>query len=166
MTSSTLPQGDVRLLDSDIARHLLNSTELARLAYVAPDGTPRVLPMLFHWNGQEIVLPTFAGTAKLKALRASPPVAVTIDTAGPPPEVLLIRGRAEVTEVDGIAPEYALAQHRYYGPEQGAAAEAELDGAGVRMARIVVRPTWVGTIDFVTRFPGGRTAEEFGRLGR
>jgi PPOX class probable F420-dependent enzyme len=163
---TTLPQGDVRLLGTDIARHLLNSTELARLAYVARDGTPRVFPMLFHWNGEEIVFATFAGTSKLNALRANPAVAVTIDTAGPPPEVLLIRGRAEVTEVDGITPEYVLAQHRYYGPEQGAAAVAQVDKPGVRTGRIAVRPTWVGTIDFVTRFPGGHTAEDFARRGQ
>ncbi|GAB2990633.1 pyridoxamine 5'-phosphate oxidase family protein [Amycolatopsis acidiphila] len=161
----TLPQGDLRLLDSDIARRMLGSTELARLAYVASDDTPRVLPMLFHWNGEEVVLPTFAGTAKLKALRARPAVAITIDNAGPPPGVLLIRGRAEVTEVDGVVPEYALAQQRYYGPEQ-AATVAELGKTGVRMARIAVRPSWVGTIDFVTRFPGARSAEEFARIGQ
>ncbi|MEU5949154.1 hypothetical protein ABZ793_26830 [Micromonospora sp. NPDC047465] len=49
MTESTaLPQGAVRLLDHPVARRLLASTELARVASVAPDGTPRVLPMLFH----------------------------------------------------------------------------------------------------------------------
>lgn len=31
---ATLPQGDVRLLDSDIAQGLLALTELARVAYV------------------------------------------------------------------------------------------------------------------------------------
>ncbi|MER5334261.1 hypothetical protein [Micromonospora sp. NPDC002717] len=49
MTATTaLPQGDVRLLDHPVARRLLASTELARVAHVAPDGTPRMLPMLFH----------------------------------------------------------------------------------------------------------------------
>lgn len=162
----TLPQGDPRLLDTDLTQRLLNSTELARLAYVARDGTPRVFPMLFHWNGEEIVFATFGGTAKIAALRTNPAVAVTIDTAGPPPEVLLLRGRAEVTEVDGVTPEYALAQERYYGPEHAAAAVAEVDQPGVRTARIAVRPTWVGTFDFVTRFPGGRTAEDFARRGQ
>lgn len=39
---AALPQGDVRLLDTDSAQGLLASTELARVAYVAADGTPRV----------------------------------------------------------------------------------------------------------------------------
>jgi hypothetical protein len=157
MTASamTLPQGDVRLLDSEPAQRLLASSELARLAYVAADGTPRVFPMMFHWTGEEIVFATFAGARKIAALRARPAVAITIDTAGPPPHVLLLRGRATVTDVDGIVPEYALAHHRYYGPEQGARNVAEVDRPGTRMARIAVRPDWVGVLDFTTRFPGG-----------
>jgi Pyridoxamine 5'-phosphate oxidase len=152
---SALPQGDVRLLDTPVAQRLLASTELARLAYVAADGTPRVLPMLFHWTGAELVMATFAGARKIGALRARPDVAVTIDVAGPPPEVLLLRGPASVTDVEGIVPEYALAHRRYYGPEQGAANVAEVDRPGTRMARIALRPTWAGVLDFRTRFPGG-----------
>jgi hypothetical protein len=162
----TLPQGDVRLLDSAVARRLLASRELARLAYVAADGTPRVFPMLFHWTGREVVVCTFAGARKIAALRAKPDVAITIDAASTPPETLLIRGRASVTDVEGIVPEYALAQHRYAGPEQGAANVAAVDHPGTRMARISVRPTWVGVLDFQTRFPGGVGVEDFERRGR
>jgi Pyridoxamine 5'-phosphate oxidase len=166
MPTTAIPQGDTRLLDSDVARRLLTSTEPARLAYVAADGTPRVLPMLFHWAGEELVMATFAGAAKIAALRARPDVAITIDTASPPPEVLLLRGRVEVTDVDGVVPEYAQAQHRYYGEEQAAATLAEVDQPGLRMARIALRPSWVGVIDFQTRFPGGAGPEEFQRRGR
>lgn len=166
MTLNTLPQGDLELLDTDLARRMLVSTELARLAYVAADGTPRVMPMLFHWTGAEVVMSTFAGTAKLAALRARPAVAITIDRAGPPPEVLLVRGNAVVTEMDGAVPEYVAAHRRYYGPEQGEAAIAEVERLGLRMARIAVRPEWVGTFDFQERFPGGVSAEEFAGRGR
>jgi hypothetical protein len=160
-----LSQGDVRLLDGEVARRLLASTEPARLAYVAPDGTPRVLPMLFHWDGEEVVMSTFAGAHKIAALRANPDVAITIDTPGPPPEVLLVRGRVTVTGVEGIVPEYALAQRRYYGEEQAAAGLAEVDVPGTRMARIALRPSWAGVIDFQTRFPGG-SLEDFQQRGR
>lgn len=162
----TLAQGDTRLIDTDVAQQLLASKELARLAYVAADGTPRLMAMQFHWNGTELVMGTFAGARKIAGLRARPAVAVNIDTASYPPAVLQIRGTAEVTDVDGIVPEYALSWQRYAGPEQAAAAIAELDKPGVRMARIAVRPTWVGVADFQTRFPGGATAEEFNNRGR
>ena len=164
--SSSLPQGHLDLLRSEVAQRLLASTELARVAYVASDGTPRVFPMLFHWTGTEVVLSTFAGARKITALRARPDLAITIDAASTPPEVLLIRGRAVVTDVDGIVAEYALAQRRYAGEEQGAANVAAVDRPGTTMARIAVRPSWVGVLDFRTRLPGGAAPDEFERRGR
>jgi hypothetical protein len=163
---AVLPQGDVRLLGTDVAQGLLASTELARVAYVAADGAPRVFPMLFHWTGQEVVLSTFFPARKIAALRARPEVAITIDVAATPPRALLVRGRAQVSEVDGIVPEYALAMRRYGGDEQGAAQVAAVDRPGVRMARIAVRPAWVGGLDFETRFPGDSTAGEFTQRGQ
>jgi len=150
----TLPQGDVRLLGTDLAAGLLASTELARMAYVAKDGTPRVFPMMFHWTGEELVFATFEGARKIRALRARPDVAITIDRPGPPPEILLLRGAVEVTDVAGLVPEYVRIHHHYYGPEQGARNIAEIDRPGLRMARIALRPTWVGLVDFQARMPG------------
>jgi len=155
-----IPQGDLKLLDSELAKTLLNSKIPARLAYLANDGTPRVIPTWFHWNGSEIVMATFiAGPsvrhepARPRALRANPNVAITIDTNEFPPNVLLIRGKASVTEVDGMPPEFIEAARRYLG-EQGAAGFFDQMGKpGARTARIAVRPTWVGTLDFQTRLP-------------
>src|ERR1700733_1105004 len=144
----TLAQGDLALLDDPIAQRLLGSTELARLAYIAKDGTPRVIPMLFQWTGDEIVFGAYAGSAKLHSLEANPDVAITIDTAGPPPDVLLLRGRAELGEVGGIVPEYADAHRRYYGEQQGNATVEQMASDGIKMVRIAVRPTWVGALDF------------------
>lgn len=148
-----LPQGDVRLLGADLARDLLTSTELARMAYVAKDGTPRVFPMMFHWDGEELVIATFEGAQKIRALRARPDVAITIDRPGPPSEILQLRGPVEVTDVAGLVPEYVWIHHRYYGPEQGARNIAGIDRPGLRMARITLRPTWVGLVDFRSRMP-------------
>jgi hypothetical protein len=161
-----LPQGDLRLLGSQTAQDLLASTELARLAYVAADGTPRVFPMMFHWTGEELVFATFAGAGKIRALQARPDVAVTIDTMAMPPQVLQLRGRVTVTEVDGVVPEYHLIHLRYGGPEHAEAEIASIDHPGLRMARIALRPSWIGVSDFATRFPGGRTAEQFARRGQ
>ncbi|GFJ87126.1 hypothetical protein [Phytohabitans rumicis] len=68
--------------------------------------------------------------------------------------------------MDGVTEEFKLANYRYGGPEFGASRIAEVDHPGTRMARIAVRPSWVGVIDFKTRFTGGRTAEEFLQRGR
>ena len=106
------------------------------------------------------MLPTFIAaphvshaTYRVRALRANPDVAISVDTESSPPEVLSIRGRAEITEVDGIAPEYAAAAHRYLGSEQATGYLAQIDQPGTRMARIAVRPAWVGLLDFQTRMP-------------
>ena len=155
-----IPQGDLKLFESEMAKRLLNSNIPARIAYIAKDGTPRVVPTWFHWDGSEIVMATFiAGPHVLRpparpaALRAHPAVALTIDTEGFPPEVLMIRGQASVTEVDGLVKEFEKAARRYLG-EQGAKDYiAQMSKPGVRMARIAVRPTWVGAIDFQTRLP-------------
>jgi hypothetical protein len=167
MTELTrLPQGDVRLLETEVAQRLLASRELARVAYVALDGKPRVLPMMFQWTGTEVVLSSFAGARKLPALRARPEVAITIDTSVHPPEILLIRGRVTLTDVDGLVPEFVQANLRYGGPEFGASRIAEVDHPGTKMVRIGVRPRWVGVLDFRTRFSGGRTSEDFQQRGR
>jgi pyridoxamine 5'-phosphate oxidase-like protein len=150
----SLPQGDLRLLDTEVAKRLLGSTELARVAYIAGDGTPRVDPVMFVWMGDELVFATFQGSFKIRSLRARPDVTLVIDTPGPIPNVLHIRGKAVVTDVDGIVPEYAMAHRRYYGEEQGAANVAAVDQPGTKMARVAIRPTWVGLLDFQTRLPG------------
>src|SRR5215204_5957334 len=55
----TLEQGDLRLLDTDLATRLLTSTIPARYAYTSLDGTPRIVASWFVWTGEELVLPAF-----------------------------------------------------------------------------------------------------------
>ena len=43
---------------------------------------------------------------------------------------------------------------------------AAVDHPGTKMARIAVRPSWVGVLDFRTRLPGGTAPDEFERRGR
>jgi hypothetical protein len=156
----TLEQGDLRLLETDLARRLLTSTIPARYAYTALDGTPRIVASWFVWTGEELVLPTFLSAPhvshsayRVRALRENPDVAISIDTESSPPEVLSLRGRAEITEIDGVATEYADAAHRFLGTEQAAGYLAQIDQPGTRMARIAVRPAWVAVMDFQTRMP-------------
>jgi Pyridoxamine 5'-phosphate oxidase len=164
-TSERLPQGDLRLLETDVAQQLLHSTIPARMAFVWTDGTPRVIPTWFHWTGEEIVMATYiAGpdigirhpAARLAALRANPRIALTIDTDTFPPQTLTIRGTATITEVEGLAPEYAAAARRYLGEEAAGSMLASLDQPGTAQARIAVRPDWAGVLDFVTRRPSAQ----------
>jgi hypothetical protein len=145
-------QGDLALLRTEIAERLLHSTIPARLAYSWHDGTPRVVPIWFHWDGEDVVVASVASAPKVAAIEANPDVAITIDDNAFPHDVLLVRGRAAVTTMGGVVPEYAAAAKRYFGEAQGAAWVDQLPPDG-EMARIAVRPTWVGILDFKTRFP-------------
>src|SRR5689334_25002507 len=102
----TMNQHEItEILNRPRSQELL-ARDLTRLAYVAKDGTPRNVPIAFTWNGSELVLCTSTNAPKLHALRNDPTVALTIDTEVHPPLMLLIRGRAELDEVEGIPEEY------------------------------------------------------------
>src|SRR5919107_1185809 len=79
---------------------------ICRLAYVAPDGTPRNVPIAFTWNGEQVVMCTSKNAPKLASLRQNPAVAITIDTEVHPPTILLLRGTVELDEVGGIPEEF------------------------------------------------------------
>jgi hypothetical protein len=146
-------QGSLDLLNDPVAQQLLQSSIQARLAYTWTDGTPRVVPIGFHWNGSEIVLGTFPDAPKMTALHDGAKVAVSIDSDTMPYKVLLVRGSARVDTVDGIAPEYAAMTKRTFGEEQGQAWLDNMAPICSRMSRVFIRPEWVGILDFEARFP-------------
>jgi len=146
-------QGSLSLLQHPASQELLKSKIPARLAYVWMDGTPRVIPIWFHWNGSEIVMASPPKAPKLRALARNPKVSLTIDDNTFPHKVLLIRGTARLEPLDGIVPEYAWAAERYFGAEQGQAWVKNLRTMISSMVRITITPEWVGLLDFQTRFP-------------
>jgi hypothetical protein len=155
------PNENSEVLNRPMSQELLGR-DLTRLAYVAPDGTPRAIPIAFTWNGSEIVMCTPTNAPKLGALRRNPAVALTMDTEVHPPRILLIRGRAELDAVEGIPDEF-LEMNGTYGmtPEQRVEWEAEVRSLYDGMVRIVVTPTWAKLIDFETTLPSA--VEELAR---
>ena len=63
-----IPQGSLELLQHPVSQELMQSKIPARLAYIWTDGTPRVVPIWFHWDGKEFILATPPKAPKLKAL--------------------------------------------------------------------------------------------------
>lgn len=96
---------------------------------------------------------TSTNAVKVPALRADPPVALTIDTDEYPPNVLLVRGTASIEIVDGIPQEYLDTTAGSIDAEQHAAWEAEVRRLYKRMARIAITPTWAKVLDCDTRIP-------------
>jgi hypothetical protein len=144
---------DVSLLNDPVAQELLKSTIPARLAYVALDGTPRVVSVWFVWNGTDIVMGTPAPTSKVAAMRRNPRVALEIATDVWPYKVLSIRGCVTVEVVDGVTPEYTQAAHHYFDPEAGQQWSDTVRGMFKQLAKITLRPDWVSILDFEARFP-------------
>jgi hypothetical protein len=153
-----MPEADATVLLADpVAQQLLQAPIPARLAYTWSDSTPRVVPIWFHWDGQEIVMGTPPRAPKLKALKDGDRVAITIDSNDWPYRALLVRGVASVSQVDGVAPEYAKAAIRYFGEEQGSAWVSQFP-VDMQMWRIAVRPDRVTILDFESRFPSALSA--------
>lgn len=148
------PQDVAAVLDRPLSRELL-ARDIARLAYIATDGTPRAIPIGFSWNGSTLVVCTPPNAPKLPALARKPAVALTIDTEVHPPAILLIRGTAELDPTDGIPDEYVEANTSYtMTPEQRDEWEREVRALYVDgMVRIVITPTWAKLIDFETTLP-------------
>ena len=147
----TTRQGDLALLDDPIAQSLLQAPIPARLAYTWLDGTPRVVPIWFHWDGTVFTMDSPRRAPKLRALAARPHVALTIDGITWPYKALLVRGTATVTLLERASPQYAAAARRYFGEERGRAWVARV--GDLPAAQITIRPAWVGLLDFETRFP-------------
>jgi len=155
---NAVKQGDLKLLQETEAQDLLRSKIPARLAYVWMDGTPRVVPIWFHWNGSQIVMASPPKAPKLKALAVNPKVSLTIDDNEFPHRVLQIRGTAKLENVEGIVPEYAACAARYFDQKTADAWMTQLRGLVSSMVRITITPEWVGLLDFKKRFPSALSA--------
>jgi hypothetical protein len=103
---------------------------------------------------EQVVMATVPKSAKVRALRQNPQVALTIDTQDQwPPRVLLIRGPAQVEVVDGVPDFYVEASRKlvpaayFEGWEQGVRALYH------QMVVITIKPEWAKLLDFETTLP-------------
>jgi hypothetical protein len=92
-------------------------------------------------------------TPKVKALSAHPNVSLTIDSESFPYKALQVRGTVEIEQINGIVPEYEMSAKRYLGEQRGQAWIDQLRSAFPPMARIVIRPIWVGLLNLAQLYP-------------
>ena len=149
-----MQQEDVaEVMAKPISQELLGSSIPARFAYTGLDGDPRVVPIGSWWDGSRLVMCTVPTSAKVGALHRNPRVAVTIDTEGFPPRVLLVRGTAHLELVDGVPEEYIAASKRLVPDEKFDEWEAGVRALYEQMTRITVVPDWAKLLDFETTLP-------------
>jgi nitroimidazol reductase NimA-like FMN-containing flavoprotein (pyridoxamine 5'-phosphate oxidase superfamily) len=141
------------VMSKPISQELLSSSIPARLAYTGLNGDPRVVPVAFIWDGANLIVCTVPAMAKVRALQRNPRVAITIDTEGYPPRVLLVRGAASLELVDGVAHEYIEASRKIVPADQHDAWEAGVRGLYDQMVRITIEPDWAKLLDFQTTLP-------------
>src|SRR5437588_10373747 len=83
------------ILQTDpVAQMLLQSAIPARLAYAWRDGKPRVVPMWFHWTGEDFLMGAPPNAPKMKVLSDDAEVAFSVDSNEWPYQVLSVRGAA------------------------------------------------------------------------
>jgi hypothetical protein len=147
-------QDVVEVLAKPISEELLGSSIPARLAYVGIDGAPRAIPIGFWWTGEQVVMATVPGSAKVRALRRHPRVALTLDTQDAwPPRVLLIRGAARLELVDGVPDSYVEASRKVVPAAHFASWEQGVRALYEQMVQITVEPDWAKLLDFETTLP-------------
>ncbi len=143
------------LLNTDpYVAQLLAAPIPARLAYVTPDGEPRVAPVSYLWNGKTFVFASPPHFSRIAALRANPNVAFTVDTTDFPPVVMMVRGTTSIEIVQGVPEEYVEASRRIVGEDKMENWERIVREEIKEMALVTITPTWIKINDFVTRFPG------------
>src|SRR5215207_3302483 len=138
----------VELMNDPVAQELLNAPIHARLAYNARDGSPRVIPIGYSWNGDVFVMGSPVNAPKVRALAANPKVALTIDTSTFPPHVLLVRGEATIEVIEGVPAELVEASRRFVGEAGMPEWEAGVRALYKQMAVIRVTPSWAKIFNF------------------
>jgi nitroimidazol reductase NimA-like FMN-containing flavoprotein (pyridoxamine 5'-phosphate oxidase superfamily) len=145
---------DRQAIDDELAqpgaRELLTSRQLAHLAYLGTDATPRVIPIGFLWTGGQVVLSTATTSPKVAALTARPEVALSIISGETPDQArsLSIRGYASVEIVEGLTEEYVAGARRMLDEDAARVFEQNSRAMYEQMARIAITPRWVRYYDF------------------
>jgi Pyridoxamine 5'-phosphate oxidase len=141
-----------RLLQTDeVAQELLRSPIVARLGYTWRDGSPRVVPMWFHWTGEELLMGAPPNSPKMKVLATRPQVAVSIDTVEWPYKWLTLRGTASVQVSAEPFAEYLAMARQYLGEvggtiPHGATSDVSSLGAYCHSAGRGTHPGFQGSI--------------------
>jgi PPOX class probable F420-dependent enzyme len=68
------------------------------LSSVQSNGRPHLVPVWFHWDGEQIVAFSKPGARKVENLRGRPAVMLALGTPGPDFEVELIEATAELPD--------------------------------------------------------------------
>ena len=68
----------------------------------SPDGPPQLTPVWYLYENDQVYISVNTGTAKLRNLRRDSRVTLCVDGCHPDARAVILRGRAEIIEEDGL----------------------------------------------------------------
>jgi len=86
------------MTDDERRRFLAEGTRTGKLATVRLDGRPHVVPIWFVLDGDDLVFTTGAESAKGRAIRRDPRVAMCVDREEPLYDYVVVEGIATVSD--------------------------------------------------------------------
>ena len=118
----------------------LETDPVAWLSSVRRDGSPHLVPVWFHWDGERVVAFSKPHARKVENLRQQPRVMIAVGTPGPDFEVELIEADAELPDAPAseIMPDAFGAKYAELLRRAGLTAQRF---AEVYSQAIVLRPT-------------------------
>jgi PPOX class probable F420-dependent enzyme len=107
------------MTDAQVRAFLEYGTRTAKLATVAPDGQPHVVPVWFVLDDEDLVVTTMSGSMKARHMALNPRVAVSVDDERPPFAFVAIRGTATLhpNPADLLNWTTRIARRYFPGPE-------------------------------------------------
>jgi PPOX class probable F420-dependent enzyme len=115
---------------------ILQSTALAYIATIGPEGEPQVSPVLFYWNGTHILISMNKGRQKYRNMQRESRVAVSIVDPADFIRALEIRGTVIRIDEDADYHFLNLMSQKYLNRD----ATPEEAGPGEDRAVIVIEP--------------------------
>lgn len=84
--------------DPEVREFLSTGRRTGKLAVLAGDGRPLVAPVWFALDGDDVVFTTPGDSAKARALRRDPRMALVVDLEEPPYAYVQVQGTATFSE--------------------------------------------------------------------
>jgi PPOX class probable F420-dependent enzyme len=106
---------------TDAERDFLSSgSRTGKLAYTASDGRPLVVPIWFVLDGGDLIFNTGTDSAKAKAIRRDPRVALCVDLEEPPFAFVQVQAVASLSDdLDAMLAHSIAIGARYMGADRG-----------------------------------------------
>lgn len=110
-------------MSAEIREFLSTGTRTGKIGYIAADGRPLVAPVWFVVEGSAddptLVFNTGAGTAKARAIRRDPRIALCVDVDAPPYAYVQVQGVAALSEdLDELVRTATAIGERYMGADR------------------------------------------------